>query len=190
MDGNIMRSRLFFSFFLILISTGLILGQTNKRNIKPRKITIGMIGKIGTNPVFIATYSGARVAAKELGAKYKIDIIIDWKTPEKENVEEQASALEGFSRSGASGIAIACSDANYLTPTIDQVSDKGIPVMCFDSDAPKSKRIAYCGADDIEFGKMLMKEMASELKGKIEPTAPPAGAKRRTENVAENFSLG
>ena len=38
--------------------------------------------------------------------------------------------------------------------------------MCFDSDAPKSKRFAYYGANDIEFGKMLMKELATELKGK------------------------
>jgi ribose transport system substrate-binding protein len=161
-----MRNKIFYSFFLILICSGLMLGQTDKRNLKQRKITIGMIGKIGTNPVFVASYSGACVAAKELGKKYNVEILIDLQTPNVENVQEQASAIERFSRSEANGIAIACSDANYLTPAIDKVSDKGIPVMCFDSDAPKSKRIAYCGADDIEFGKMLMKEMASELKGK------------------------
>jgi ribose transport system substrate-binding protein len=38
--------------------------------------------------------------------------------------------------------------------------------MCFDSDAPKSKRFAYYGADDIEFGRMLLKELAAEIKGK------------------------
>ena len=161
-----MRHRIYFSFILILLCSGLMVGQTNKRSLDQRKITIGMIGKISTNPVFIAAYSGARVAAKELGAKYKVDITIDWQTPNVENVQEQAASIERFSRSGASGIAIACSDANYLTSTIDQVSGKGIPVMCFDSDAPKSKRFAYCGADDAEFGKMLMKEMATELKGK------------------------
>ena len=161
-----MRHRIVLFFFLILICTGLVLGQTDKRNLKQRKITIGMIGKIGTNPVFIAAYSGACVAAKELGTKYKVEISIDLQTPNVENVQEQAAAIERFSRSDASGIAIACSDANYLTQTINQVSDRGIPIMCFDSDAPKSKRFAYCGADDAEFGKMLMKEIASELKGK------------------------
>jgi ribose transport system substrate-binding protein len=161
-----MRQRIYLHFILILLCSGMIAAQTNKGSFDKRKITIGMIGKIATNPVFIATYSGARVAAKELGAKYKVDITIDWQTPNVENVQEQAAAMERFSLSGAGGIAIACSDANYLTPTIDQVSTKGIPVMCFDSDAPKSRRFAYCGADDIEFGKMLMKEMAGELKGK------------------------
>ena len=99
-----------------------------------------------------------------MGAKYKVEVVIDWRTPETENVQAQVAAIEGLSQSGASGIAIACSDANYLTPTINGVIDKGIPVMCFDSDAPKSKRFAYYGADDAEFGKMLMKEMADELK--------------------------
>jgi len=38
--------------------------------------------------------------------------------------------------------------------------------MCFDSDAPKSKRFAYYGADDVEFGRMLLKELAAEIDGK------------------------
>jgi len=161
-----MKNRIVFYLVLMIVCSGMVLGQTNKKELKQRSITIGMIGKIATNPVFIAAYSGASVAAKELGAKYKVDIFIDLQTPKVEDVREQAAAMENFARSGVSGIAIACSDANYLSPTIDEVSDKGIPVMCFDSDAPKSKRFAYCGADDSEFGKMLMKEMAAELKGK------------------------
>jgi ribose transport system substrate-binding protein len=134
---------------------------TNKKT-----VTIGMIGKIASNPVFVASYSGALLAAKELGIKYNVNVVIDWQTPAVENVEEQAATIDRFSRSKIDGIAIACSDANYLTQTIDKAVDNGIPVMCFDSDAPKSKRFAYCGADDAEFGKMLMKEIAAELKGK------------------------
>jgi ABC-type sugar transport system, periplasmic component len=142
---------------------GIIFAQTDKNNSSQKKITIGLIGKIGTNPVFIAAHSGAKLAAKELGVKYNVDVVIDWATPEKENVEEQAAAMERFSRSKVDGIAISCSDANYLTPTIDGVVEKGTPIMCFDSDAPKSTRFAYYGADDIEFGRMLMKELANEL---------------------------
>jgi ribose transport system substrate-binding protein len=116
--------------------------------------------------VFIAAHSGAKLAAKELSAKYNVNVVIDLATPEKENVQEQAAAIERLINSGASGIAISCSDANYLTPTIDEVVEKGTPVMCFDSDAPKSKRFAYYGADDIEFGRMLMKELANEVNEK------------------------
>ena len=125
-----------------------------------------MIGKISTNPVFIAAYSGACIAAKELGAKYKVDIIIDLQSPQVEDVQEQEKAIEHSSHAGVDGIAIACTDANYLTPAIDQAIQKGTPVLCFDSDAPKSNRFAYYGADDIEFGRMLLQELAKELKGK------------------------
>jgi ribose transport system substrate-binding protein len=125
-----------------------------------------MIGKIGTNQVFIAAHSGANLAAKELGAKYNVDVVIDWQTPETENVQEQAAAIERLTRSGASGIAISCTDANYLKSVIDEAVNKGIPVMCFDSDAPKSNRFAYYGANDVEFGKAIMKQLAAEIQGK------------------------
>jgi ABC-type sugar transport system substrate-binding protein len=119
-----MRHRLIFLFCLMFVSFGIIFAQTGKNNSSQKKITIGLIGKIGTNSVFIAAHSGAKLAAKELGAKYNVDVVIDWATPEKENVQEQAAAIERLTRSGASGIAIACSDAKYLTPVIDEAVDK------------------------------------------------------------------
>jgi ribose transport system substrate-binding protein len=161
-----MRHRFIFLFCLVFVSFGIIFAQTSRNNSSQKKITVGLIGKIGTNPVFIAAHSGANLAAKELSEKYNVDIVIDWATPDKESVEEQATTIERFSRSKVDGIAISCSDANYLTPKIDEVVEKGIPIMCFDSDAPKSKRFAYYGADDIEFGRMLMRELANELNEK------------------------
>ena len=158
-----MRYRLVLIFCLLLLTIGFIYAQKSMDNPHRRKVTIGMIGKMASNPVFIASYSGAQLAAKELSTKYHVDVVIDWQTPTVENVEEQATTLRNFSRSKVDGITIACTDANYLTPAIDEVVDKGTPVICFDSDAPKSKRFAYYGADDMEFGRMLMKELAREL---------------------------
>jgi ABC-type sugar transport system substrate-binding protein len=130
MIRRIVLSILIFSFL-----NALVIAQSGKNNTNPRKITIGLIGKMGNNPVFQAAYSGARVAAKELGAKRKVQIVIDWQTPPEEDVQEQAAAIERLSHSGANGIAIACTDANYLTPIINKTIDEGTPIMCFDSDA-------------------------------------------------------
>jgi len=175
-----------------VLCTGILYAQSNKNNSGKKKITIGLIGKIASNPVFVAAHSGANLAAKELGSKYNVNVVIEWATPEKENVEEQAGSLERLYRSGASGIAISCSDANYLTPTIDGVVEKGMPIMCFDSDAPKSKRFAYYGADDIEFGRMLMKELANEVneKGTIAVLAGNKNAlnlQRRLQGIKEEL---
>jgi len=177
---------------MVFVSFGIIFSQTGKNNSIQKKITIGLIGKIGTNPVFIAVHSGANLAAKELGAKYNVDVIIEWATPEKENVQEQAAAIERLTRSSASGIAIACSDANYLTPVIDEAVDKGMPIMCFDSDAPKSKRFAYYGVNDIEFGKAIMKQLARELNGKgtiavLSGNAHALNQQRRLEGIKEEL---
>jgi ribose transport system substrate-binding protein len=160
-----MRSRLVFHC-LVLFAAVPIVSLAGSNNSAQQKITIGLIGKKSTNPVFVAVYSGAQVAAKELGAKNKVDIVIEWQTPTVENVEEQAASIDRFSRSGVNGIAISCIDANYLTPVINKAVDKGTPIMCFDSDAPKSKRFAYHGADDVEFGRMLLKELAAKMNGK------------------------
>jgi ribose transport system substrate-binding protein len=157
-----LRSKLVFFLFLFLMSSSIILAQANNK-VNGKSITIGLIGKSKSNPVFIAAYSGARVAAKEIGAKYGVDVNIDWQTPQTENPQEQAQAVDRLSRSGVAGIAVACSDANILTPAINKAVDLGTQVVCFDADAPKSKRFAYYGSDNAEFGRILMKELAQVM---------------------------
>jgi ribose transport system substrate-binding protein len=53
-----------------------------------------------------------------------------------------------------------------LTDAINNAVDKGVPVVCFDSDAPKSKRLANFGTDDIDCGQKTMSELAKEMGGK------------------------
>ncbi len=159
-----MKNRFILIAVLVIFVSAIAFSQD--KSLTKRKITIGMIGKKANSPVFIASHTGARVAAKELGAKYKVEIDINWQTPNEENVEEQAKSIERFSQIGVDGIAISCIDANFLNQVINDAIDRGTPVMCFDSDAPKSKRFVYHGADDIEFGILLMREIAAELKGK------------------------
>ncbi len=162
-DANTMKHRLVLLICLLLIIDGQIFAQDVNKKGDAKKITIGIIGKSQSNPVFIAAYAGARVAAKEIGAKYGVEVIIDWQTPKNENPKEQAQAVDQLSHSGAAGIAIACSDAKILTPFINKAVDLGTQVVCFDADAPKSKRFAYYGTDDVEFGQIMMKELAQEM---------------------------
>jgi len=161
-----MKRMLILVFCLVLINTVLVFAQSNGAKSDMKSIKIGLIGKSTLNPVFIAAHSGARVAAKEFGAKYGVEVTIDWETPETEDPKEQARTVEKFSRSGMAGIAIACSDANILTPSINKAVDNGVQVVCFDSDAPKSRRFAYYGTDDFELGRMLMTELAQVMNEK------------------------
>lgn len=179
--------------FVVVAACSVVFAQPGKTPSAHKRITIGIIGKQSTSPVFIASHTGAKLAAKELGATYGLDISIDWQTPSQESAEEQAKAIRRFIRSGVSGIAIACTDATLLTPVINTAVENGIPVMCFNSDAPKSKRFAFFGANDDEFGRMLVRELAAVLNGRgtIAVLAGYRGAdnvQQRLQGVKEELS--
>jgi len=128
-----------------------------------RTITIGLVAKSQGNMVFQAARVGAEAAAKELGPKRGVDVVIDWQTPAQENPQEQAAAIEQLARAGVPGIAVSCSDANTLTAAIDKAVELGSQVMCFDSDAPRSRRFAFFGTDDAACGRMVMQELAAAM---------------------------
>jgi ribose transport system substrate-binding protein len=127
------------------------------------KITIGIVAKSNSNPVFTAAHQGAKDAAKELGEKYGVDVVINIQTPSEEDAQKQAQAVEQLARSGAQGIAVSCSDANTLAPAIDKAVDAGAAVMTFDSDSPRSKRFAYYGTDDTACGTRVAQELAKVM---------------------------
>lgn len=163
--------------FLTLVTAGIVsLGLTNctKKAASTaeggkRKVVIGFIAKSLTNDVFQAAQSGALAAAKELGAKYNVDVEVEIRTPNDEDATKQAEAIEALVRRGVDGIAIACSEANTVTPSIDKAVAKGVPVICFDSDAPNSKRFASYGTEGKSCGARTVDELAKAMgeKGTI-----------------------
>jgi ribose transport system substrate-binding protein len=64
------------------------------------------------------------------------------------------------------GIAISVLNADLMTSAIDKAIDAGIPVITWDSDAPKSKRIAFYGVDDYKSGTIMGEEAGKLLNGK------------------------
>jgi ribose transport system substrate-binding protein len=131
-----------------------------------KKLKIVMIAKSSNNPVFQSAKTGAEAAAKELSEKYKADISVDWRTPNEEDAQEQARRIAQAVNDGANAILVSCSDAAKVTTAINDAVDKGVPVMTFDSDAPESKRFAFYGADDVDAGHQVMKELNAVTGGK------------------------
>lgn len=131
-----------------------------------KKIKIAMIGKSSTNPVFLSARTGAEAAAKELSAKYNLDITIDWRTPPVEDGQVQAQRLTQAVNEGADAVLLSCSDAAKITGAINDAVARGVPVMTFDSDAPKSKRFTFYGVDDTKAGEEVMVELAKIINGK------------------------
>jgi ribose transport system substrate-binding protein len=131
-----------------------------------KSYTIGMVAKSQGNPVFQAARVGAEAAARELSAQHHLKIKIDWRTPNEEDAQKQAEAIEQLVLAGAAGIAVSCSDANKLTDAINSAVKNGVPVATFDSDAPASRRFVCYAVDDEQCGQRVMDELAKVMNGK------------------------
>ncbi len=129
-------------------------------------LTITMVGKSSTNPVFLSAKTGAMQKAEDISEKYgKLDVILNWRIPENESASEQARIIHKAVNEGTKVIIVSCSDEDTLTGAINYAIDNGVPVMTFDSDAPDSKRFAFYGPDDIKMGKKIMDELGGLING-------------------------
>lgn len=130
------------------------------------RITIAVIAKSSSNPVFLAARTGAEAAAKVMSDSAKVPVEVVWLTPPQEDGQVQAQRIAQAVNDGADAILISCSDASKVTGAIDDAVARGVAVMTFDSDAPQSRRFAYFGVDDIKTGRSTMAELATLMGGK------------------------
>jgi ribose transport system substrate-binding protein len=128
-----------------------------------KKMVFAFVPKLLDNPVFQLAWKGAEGAAKDLG-KGKIEV--QRYAPVRSDAVEQAQIIESLIEKKVDGIAVSVNDADALTESINKAVDAGIPVVTFDSDAPKSKRIAYYGTANYPVGKtmaeLLVKHMGTK----------------------------
>ncbi|MCE9591823.1 MAG: substrate-binding domain-containing protein [Planctomycetes bacterium] len=159
-----------FHIALLLAFLGLVLsacdGAGPGSGTGKRRIEIGLVAKSQSNAYFQVVHAGAKAAARDLADKRGIEVSINWATPPDEDAQKQAEAIDNLATLGVNGIAIACTDGNTVTPAINRASDRGIPVVTFDSDAPGSKRLTYIGSDEAAIGQMVMAELASVMGDK------------------------
>ena len=126
-----------------------------------RKLRFAVIPKALDIPVFNYAKIGAERAAKELG-----NVEIEWRAPDTADQLRQKEILESFITQRVDGIAISTTNGDFLTETINRAVDAGIPVITWDSDAPKSKRQAFYGVDDRKSGRIMGEETIKLLNGK------------------------
>jgi ribose transport system substrate-binding protein len=141
-------------------------GKGREGGARNDRITIAMIAKSSSNPVFLAARTGAEAAAKEMSDSAKVPVEVVWLTPPQEDGQVQAQRIAQAVNDGADAILISCSDASKVTGAINDAVARGVAVMTFDSDAPQSQRFAYYGVDDIQTGRSTMAELATLMGGK------------------------
>src|SRR4030095_9989405 len=80
-----------------------------------RRLRIAVIPKALDIPVFNYARIGAERKAKELG---NIEVI--WRAPESADQLRQKEVLESFISQRVDGIAISCTNGDFLAPVIDK----------------------------------------------------------------------
>jgi ribose transport system substrate-binding protein len=151
---------------IVSLASVSVLGLAFAAHAQSQSYIIGLVAKSQSNPVFQAARVGANDAARDLGRQYGITIKIDWRTPNEEDAQKQAQAIEQLVLAGAHGIAVSCSDAGKLTDAINAAVRDGVPVATFDSDAPASRRFVTFGVDDFKCGEQTMEELIKLMNGR------------------------
>ena len=139
-----------------------------------------VVPKAMNNPFFDVARDGCLKRAKELG---NVECI--YKGPIEHEPATQAQIIQDFITQKVDGMAISVADVAAMTKSIDAAAAAGIPVITFDADAPGSKRTAYIGTNNKDFGLALGKQLA-QLRpegGKYAIVSGGPGAKNLAERV-------
>lgn len=139
-----------------------------------------VVPKAMNNPFFDVARDGCMKRAKELG---NVECI--YKGPIEHEPATQAQIIQDFITQKVDGMAISVSDVAAMTKSIDAATAAGIPVITFDADAPGSKRIAYIGTNNKDFGLALGKQLLKlrPQGGKYAMVSGGPGAKNLAERV-------
>lgn len=139
-----------------------------------------IVPKAMNNPFFDFARDGCLKRAKELG---NIECI--YKGPVEHEPATQAQIIQDFVTQKVDGLAISVADVAAMTKSIEAATAAGIPVITFDADAPGSKRIAYIGTNNKEFGVALGKQLLKMRPdgGKYAMVSGGPGAKNLAERV-------
>jgi len=107
---------------------------------------------------------GVEKAEQDLGIKAEV------LRPLKGELAEQQRIIEDVMVMGFQGMAVSPVNPDSMTPLLNRVAEK-MPVICHDSDAPKSNRKVYVGTNNTEAGKAAgaaaLKALGDKRKGKV-----------------------
>jgi len=106
--------------------------------------------------------AGCDAAAKELG-----DVDVDFRITQDGSSAVQRQILDDLVAKGVDGVAVSVNDPDNQTDFLNKIAGQTLLVCC-DSDAALSKRVAYIGTDN---------EAAGEEAGKMIKECLPNGGK-------------
>lgn len=135
--------------------------KTNSGLIPSYKYHFVLVPEEMDNDYWRLVEKGAQAAAK------KHHVLLEYKGPKQSNIDEHLKELKIAGASRVDGILTQGYNDQQFSPVIDNLENKGIPVITVDTDAPSSNRRAYIGSDNYYSGFIAGKTLLADTKGKI-----------------------
>jgi ribose transport system substrate-binding protein len=166
-----MFQKVFSIFFLTLV---LAMGSYSEEG-----IFYALCPKSLNNPFWDEVKIGMEKAAKELGVR------AEFVAPIEADANQQVQKIEALLEKKVDGIGISPNVPDSVNDVIAKACTKGIPVICFDADAPDSERLCYVGTFNeqagYEAGKLLKKFLPNG--GKVLAVSGGPGALNLNQRV-------
>ena len=123
------------------------------------KLAIAIVPK-GVHPFFEDTRKGGDEEATKLG-----DVDFQWVAPQTFDAALQVQMIEDLITKKVNAIVISPNDPDSVIPVIQDGMSKGVLMMTFDSDSPKSERLMYIGTDNKTAGSVQGKTLSDLIGG-------------------------
>ncbi|MCK5175752.1 MAG: substrate-binding domain-containing protein [Planctomycetes bacterium] len=125
------------------------------------QITIAVIPKGTTHIYWQSVKAGAEAAGKENNVK------ILWSGPELEtDRERQIQIIEDFMVQNVDGIVLAPLDSKALVPSVEKITNSGIPCVIVDSGVDTENYVCFAATDNYMGGALAARRMGKILDGK------------------------
>jgi ribose transport system substrate-binding protein len=145
------------------------------------------------HPWFDKVNDGAKDAAKMLTNLTKTNVVIDYRAPQTADVVVQNQILESAIATKPDGLTLDLLDPDGNRPVLEEAKKQRIPVVVFDSQAPKDMNLPSVGNDYHAQAEQAAERLVKLLggKGKVAimqgvPTAP--NHRIRAEAYRETFA--
>jgi ribose transport system substrate-binding protein len=139
------------------VALALALGAAGIATAQQKKTLVFVVN--GASDFWKIAEAGVKKAQAEL-PKYTLQ----FRYPEQAAAAVQQRVMEDLVAAGAAGIMVSAVDPKNQTAGLDKVAGQTL-LFTTDSDAPKSKRVAYIGSSNVDLGKDAGKLMLKALPG-------------------------
>lgn len=138
-------------------------GYVHKKSVNNAKkcVKIGFLMTKWEDPYFEKQIEIGIQRAKKILPDGAVELQID--TMRSRSNDEYIRRTYALIDAGAQGIILNAADNILLTATIDDLADRGIPVVTYNSDLPDSRRVCHVGQDLEKSGRVAAGLLARSL---------------------------